>query len=168
MSAHLARGVDACMQLRAECLPLRAMHHTTRRNETVAARQQRELCPCCRLSPETPAHFLLECSATAAPRRELFAALQLAGAESPVTGRAVGHQAVASPGEPLLLAHFVAHEATVAGSWRRLLGAGYLEHKTIGRDVAAYVSTAWATRRAALTGRGANGGNPMALAPGSG
>jgi hypothetical protein len=168
MSAHLARGVDACMQLRAECLPLRVMHHTARRNETAAARQQRELCPCCRLSPETPAHFLLECSATAAPRRELFAALQVAGAESPVTGRAVGHQDMASPGEPLLLAHFVAQEAVVAGTWRRLLGAGYLEHKTLGRDVAAYVSTAWATRRAALTGRGANGGNPMALAPGSG
>ena len=164
VSAHLARGVDACMQLRAECLPLRAAHRTTRHNETAAARQQRELCPCCRLSPEAPAHFLLECSATAAPRRELFTALQEVGAASPVTGRAVGRRAVTSAGEPLLLAHFV----EVAGAWRRLLGTGYLEHATLGRAVATFVSTAWTTRRAALAGRGANGGNPMALAPGSG
>lgn len=166
MSAHLARAVDICMQLRAACLPLNAMHRTTRTNETAAARRGRELCPCCRLSPETPAHFLLECPAAAAPRREMFAALQDAGAESPVTGRAVGHQAVTSEGEPLLLAHFV--ETSAAGAWRRLLGAGYLEHEALGRDVATFVSTVWATQRAALAGRGANGGNPMALAPGSG
>jgi hypothetical protein len=53
------------MHMRLECLPLHAMHSHTRRNETAAAKQLRERCPCCQQAPETPAHFLFECPAYA-------------------------------------------------------------------------------------------------------
>jgi hypothetical protein len=59
----LCKGAELCMHMRLECLPLRAMHSRARDNETAAAQQLRERCPCCQQAPETPAHFLFECPA---------------------------------------------------------------------------------------------------------
>ena len=59
----LCKGAELCMHMRLECLPLNAMHSHTRRGESAAAKQLRERCPCCQQAPETPAHFLFECSA---------------------------------------------------------------------------------------------------------
>ena len=59
----LCKGAELCMHMRLECLPLNAIHGHTRNGETAAAKQLRERCPCCQQAPETPAHFLFECSA---------------------------------------------------------------------------------------------------------
>lgn len=156
-----AWGAELCMQLRSECLPLRSMHCVTRPRETPAARRRRELCPSCRQQPETPVHFLLECSAFAAARRELFAGLQAEGAVSPVTQRRLLAGAEVA-GVPCLLAHF--RELPPDGAWRALMGARYLEHPDLGGLVATYMATAWSIRKAALNGREADGGDPGALA----
>jgi hypothetical protein len=77
----LKRGYAAelCMQLRAECLQLRAMHSTARRNETAVARSLRESCPSCQQAAETAHHFLLECPAYAASRNTMLEVLQAHG-----------------------------------------------------------------------------------------
>jgi hypothetical protein len=154
-------GAELCMQLRAECLPLRAMHATDRPRETAAARHLRELCPSCGQARETPAHFMLDCPVYAAARRELFAALQVEGLLSPAAGRRAGAGDAAAPElRPLELLNLPQDLA-----WRALVGPDYLERGAGGQLVAAYVAAAWSIRRAALAGREANGGNPMALPP---
>jgi hypothetical protein len=72
------RGLPAelIMGLRIESLPLRCMHSNQRRHETVVQQQQRELCPVCKQSPETPAHFLLECPDYTAARTPFFNVLR--------------------------------------------------------------------------------------------
>lgn len=79
--SNMKRGYAAelCMQLRAECLQLRAMHSTTRRNETMVARSLRESCPSCQQAAETAHHFLLECPAYAASRSTMLEVLQAHG-----------------------------------------------------------------------------------------
>jgi hypothetical protein len=122
------QAAELYMHMRLECLPLRAFHCHQRRNETTAAQNLRQLCPCCQQHPETPAHFLLECSAYSSPR----SAARVAAAVAQVTN--------------------------TQGSWRRLLA----DHPATMAD---YILAAWNIRRAALAGRGANGGNPMVSAP---
>jgi hypothetical protein len=159
-SARVGLGVQVCMQLRVECLGLRAAHGQDRRGESAAARAQREQCPCCHAAPETPAHFLFECPATAALRREFFFAMQESKAESPVLGRPVRARAATAAGEPLLLEHFRAGSA-----WRRLLSDDYLDDGTTGALVVGYAAAIWSTRRAALAGREADGREPAVSAP---
>jgi hypothetical protein len=72
--ANSCRAAELCMLLRLECLPLNAMRRYNRRNETAAAKIQRELCPGCKAQPETPTHFMLECPAYAALRSHRFTA----------------------------------------------------------------------------------------------
>ena len=148
------------MQLRVECLGLRAAHGQDRPGESAAARAQRELCVCCRTAPETPAHFLLECPATAALRREFFFAMQRSKAESPVSGRPLRASAATATGEPLLLEHFRA-----GSTWRQLLSDDYLTDDATGELVVGYAAAIWSTRRAALAGREANGREPIVSAP---
>jgi len=154
------KAAELCMQLRAECLPIKAMRTHTRTNESATARQSRQQCPTCRQAPETPAHFLFECPAYSSIRAELFHTLQAKQIPSPTTHQPV--QPAAQEDTPILLEHF--RELDGAHAWRTLMGPNYLEHDEATGAIADYMTAAWNARRAALNGREANGGNPMALA----
>ena len=132
------RAVELCMQLRMECLPLHAMHTFTRRRESPSAQQARQACPCCHSAAETPPHFLLECPAYASVRQDLMRALQASDPQAATTASA---------------------------DWRALVGPALLDVEATRAPVLDYILAAWSKRRAALTGREANGGNPTAYAP---
>jgi AraC-like DNA-binding protein len=134
---HVCKGHAAqlCMQLRMECLPLRAMHSYARNKESAAARQIRQQCPVCNTAQETATHFLLECPAYVDDRARLLHRLRL-------TQR--------------------------PDDWRCLLGNDYLQRVDYTDAIADYVAAIWHKRKTALTGREANGGDPMALTPGPG
>ena len=163
-TGHTAKGLELCMQMRLECLPLRAFHSHQRPNETALAKQARELCPCCRQAPETPAHFLLECPAYSSPR-SLHLSDAIAGPH-PARAQAATDTAqsadTAAHGDPATLPADPADPADPAAppqdTWRKLLQMQRME-------VAAFMADSWSIRRAALAGREANGGNPMALTP---
>ena len=59
-----------------------------------------------------------------------------------------------------LLQHIL--QLPAANSWRLLLNQRYFE-KGQPCAISDFVTACWSIRRAALTGRGANGGHPMAL-----
>jgi hypothetical protein len=132
------RAVELCMHMRMECLPLHAMHAHARRNESPAAQQARQECPCCRSAAETPTHFVLECPAYASVRAELMRTLQASHPNA---------------------------EASISTDWRALVGPTYLDDDRTRAAVLDYVVAAWTKRRAALTGREANGGDLTAYAP---
>jgi len=133
--ACTGKGVELCMHMRLECLGLNAFHSHRRRGESAETQRNRELCPCCTNSPETPAHFLLECPAYSSPR-----SLLLTGAIADAHAQPIG------PGP------------AATETWRVILA-------NMRPGVIKYVQDCWSIRRAALTGRGANGGHPMALPP---
>ena len=129
------KGVELCMHMRLECLGLNAFHSHHRRGESLQAQRNRELCPGCRQAAETPTHFLLECPAYSASRSVLLA-------------DAIADAQTATPG---------ANGADM-GAWRVIMAR-------MQPGVIKFVQDAWGIRRTALTGRGADGGNPMALPP---
>jgi hypothetical protein len=73
---HRGKAAELCMQLRTECLQLKALHSHQRRNEDAMARTSREKCPACQQAPETTHHFLLECPAYSANRTMMFNTLR--------------------------------------------------------------------------------------------
>jgi hypothetical protein len=158
LSVANGKAAELCMHMRIECLPLKAMHMHSRANESATARHARMQCPCCRQAPETPTHFLLECPAYSAPRVQLFHTLQDLKMSSPVTGRPLPPNTTST-----LLEHF--RQLDAAQAWRTLMGSDYLEMHVATGSIANYIMAAWSKRRAALDGREANGGNPMALTP---
>jgi hypothetical protein len=72
----LGQHAQLCAKLRMETLPLRGMGRARRDGETVAAAARRRLCPCCQQGPETPAHFMFDCSQYAARRDVMLQGLQ--------------------------------------------------------------------------------------------
>ena len=161
---HLAKGLELCMQMRLECLPLKAFHSHTRRNETPQAQQARELCPCCRQAAETPTHFMFECPAYSSPR-SMHLSHAIAGtnqthvhaATDPAPAAATAALGDPTPG-PADTAHTADPAPSSQAQWRDLL-------KMQESGVEAFMADSWSIRRAALAGREANGGNPMALTP---
>jgi hypothetical protein len=163
--SETAKGVELCMHMRLECLGLNAFHCHRRHGETHDAQHHRQLCPCCQQAPETPTHFLLECPAYSSPR-----SLLLADAIADAQGAAMIVPAPAAPGDPA--PEGPNHDGPApsglgpnspapggpAPLWRVILAR-------IQPGVIKFVQDAWFVRRAVLTGRGANGGNPMALPP---
>jgi hypothetical protein len=149
------------MQMRLECLPLKAFHSHRRRNETAEAQRIRELCPCCQQTSETPTHFLLECPAYSSPRSTCLADA-IAGTRSadqdarPSAPADPATQAHTAPSPEALDAPASAAPSGEVDAWRDVM-----KMKCAG--VEAYMVHSWRIRRAALTGREANGGNPMAL-----
>lgn len=133
--ACTGKGVELCMHMRLECLGLNAFHSHRRRGESAETQRNRELCPCCNNSPETPTHFFLECPAYSSPRSLLLAAAIADARAQPI-----------GPGP------------AATETWRVILA-------NMCPGVIKYVQDCWSIRRAALTGRGANGGHPMALPP---
>jgi hypothetical protein len=127
-----------------------AFHSHRRQGETSTAQEARELCPCCQQAPETPTHFLLECTAYSSPRSVLLAGAIAEAQANPAANHAPNSH---NPGSPAGGGSTPALE-----TWRVIL-----DHMQPG--VIKFVQDAWRIRRAALTGRGANGGNPMALPP---
>lgn len=133
--ACTGKGVELCMHMRLECLGLNAFHSHRRHGESAETQRNRELCPCCNNSPETPTHFFLECPAYSSPRSVLLAA-----------AIADAHAQPIGPGP------------AATETWRVILA-------NMCPGVIKYVQDCWSIRRAALAGRGANGGHPMALPP---
>ena len=150
LQPKLWHAVELCMHMRMECLGLNAFHSHRRQGETSTAQEARELCPCCRQAPETPTHFLLECTAYSSPRSALLAGAIAEAQSNPVTSHAPNSHNLGNPvgGGP----------TPMLETWRVIL-----DHMQPG--VLKFVQDAWRIRRAALTGRGANGGHPMALPP---
>ena len=97
--------------------------------------KQRELCPGCRQAAETPTHFLLECPAYSSSRSVLLTDV-IADAQT------------ATPGA----------DGANTDAWRVIMAR-------MRPGVIKFVQDAWGIRRAALTGRVADGGNPGALPP---
>ena len=135
------------MKLRIECLPLNAMHTHQRTNESASAQQQRELCPCCQHSAETPYHYLFECTAYEDQRQTLHSAL---------TARA-SNKLIALTALP------------DDQQWRQLLNPSWQDKEEEFPEIskiADFVYEAWRIRSeslhasAALSGREASGGNP--------
>jgi hypothetical protein len=133
--AENGKGVELCMHMRLGCLGLNAFHSHRRQGESLQAQRNRELCPGCRQAAETPTHFLLECPAYSAPRSVLLT-------------DAIADAQTATPG---------ANGADM-DAWRVIMAR-------MQPGVIKFVQDAWGIRRAALTGHGADGGNPMALPP---
>lgn len=168
-------AAELCMRMRVEALQLRAMRSHQRRNETAEARRLRELCPCCHQAAESAHHFVLECPAYAEPRARM---LEVSRAKQPSRHAAIEAAAPAA-GWRLLFSDVVldtARTPRVRGGayhqqeqqqqqqrrWRRQPDQEMQHDVTIAGAVADFVMTAWHIRSAALTGRGANGGNAMA------
>lgn len=149
-SATNGQGVELCMHMRMECLGLNAFHSHRRQGESSSAQQARELCPCCQQAPETPTHFLLECTAYSPPRSVLLAGAIAEAQANPTANHGPSSH---NPGNPA-----GGDSTPVLETWRVIL-----DHMQPG--VIKFVQDAWRIRRAVLTGRGANGGNPMALPP---
>jgi hypothetical protein len=180
---HLAKGTELCMQMRLECLPLKAFHSHRRRQETIEAQRSRELCPGCRQTSETPTHFLFECPAYASPR-SIYLADAIAGTHSstqdarlsaPDLGATLAPHPSPQPAtahaDPAIHAHAaLALEAAPATAPQAHAGANTMDAwrqvmKMECAGVEAYMVHSWRIRRAALTGREANGGDSMALTP---
>jgi hypothetical protein len=123
-------AAELCMKLRLETLPLRCMHHTQRRQETMVAQQARQCCPLCKQAPETPAHFMLACPAYANIRATMMlhlttAAPQLVACVQADHGKwrhlleesaILTHVATRTGGAPLVAASIGA-TAAASGTW---------------------------------------------------
>jgi hypothetical protein len=186
---YLAKGTELCLHMRLECLPLKAFHNHRRHNETAEAQRIRQLCPCCRQAPETPTHFMFECPAYSSPRSLYLAdattgtrsqappstqpgtpsqAAAAAPSRSPGRNAAPDSEAPADPApqaDPATTQDNPAAPAPQANAgdptldaWREVMKMGHA-------GVEAYMVHSWRIRRAALAGREANGGSPMALTP---
>jgi hypothetical protein len=190
LTSH-GRGLPAelIMGLRIESLPLKCMHSHQRSNETIVQQQQREVCPVCKQSAETPAHFLLDCPVYNAARTTLFNILHTthpnkmsAVAHMPSTqvwralladdiikpAAAANAVAVGHENAPLEAASAAAaimgegHGAVAgAGPAVGVVGDVHAGRFTALHALADYVMTAWKLRSTALAGRETNGGNPM-------
>jgi hypothetical protein len=172
-------------------LGLNAFHSYRRRGESPDAQRNRELCPCCHQAPETPTHFLLECPAYSSPR-SLLLADAIADAQSAMTdaqtpaslthgepaqngpapdapghgprglishgpaptGPALDASSSPAPSRPDASSSALGSASAQTAVWRVILDQ-------IQPGVIKFVQDAWYI----LTGRGANGGNPMALPP---
>jgi hypothetical protein len=182
LSAH-GRGpaAELCMRLRVQALGLRALHSGQRHNETVAAQQLREACPCCQQAAETTHHFLLECPAYAEHRSRMLEVLH--------TKQPQRHAAILAATPPngwrLLLSNEVLATAALSRRSRSVELQPQQQQQaqqqqeeqqqqqqereqrlqlqqTPAWAVASFAIEAWKVRNTALTGRGANGGNAMA------
>jgi hypothetical protein len=156
-------AAELCMRMRVQALQLRAMHSHQRRNETAAARMLRESCPCCHQAAESAHHFALECPAYAEPRATM---LEVLHAKQPQQHAAI-LAALPATGWRLLLSNAVLDTACMprvcGGALRQQQQQQQRQHVvTSAGAVADFVMAAWQIRNAALTGRGANGGNAMA------
>jgi hypothetical protein len=156
-------AAELCMRMRVQALQLRAMHSHQRRNETAAARMLRESCPCCHQAAESAHHFALECLAYAEPRATM---LEVLHAKQPQQHAAI-LAALPATGWRLLLSNAVLDTACMprvcGGALRQQQQQQQRQHVvTSAGAVADFVMAAWQIRNAALTGRGANGGNAMA------
>jgi hypothetical protein len=135
------RGLPAelIMGLRTECISLRCIKKSQRKNETIVQQLQRESCPHCSTTAETPSHFILQCPAYVDARNIMFDALQQACPEEVAKVKSLPQDQ----------------------AWRQLLSDGFLDNADSLAAVASFVMAAWQLRNTALTGRETNGGNSM-------
>jgi hypothetical protein len=182
----VGRGTSAeiCMKLRTETLPLKCIHGKSRKNETIVAQQTRERCPLCKQTPETPAHFLLQCPAYTTLREPMMLHLTnvfpqlIAGVQADHTqwrslltdlvldapvvtssgtssAPAAASDSAAAPGS--------ATAPTSAAAPGSATALGLVDEVVAFKQwpVIDYLMSAWKLRSSALTGRETNGGDAM-------
>jgi hypothetical protein len=147
--SNIGRGwpAELCLKLRTESMPLKCMHNSIRKNETITSQNTRQRCPVCKQAPETPVHFLLECPHYSHLRHVM---LQHLMASCP---QIVAEVHADTNNWRLLLQDSILMPPSTTATSSVQMGSAF--------PVADFVVGAWTIRSTALAGRETNGGNAM-------